>query len=209
MDSSLKRELRYLLPAWIGCILLPLPAIVFWRSNDGRSMALSLFFVACAGLVAYAFRRDLNAASMDDAERLSHTWNWRMGVLGVALLSAAVVFSLLCLILNDPSDLVLVILAGLIPIPSLCIAPYLTLATRKPFAAVVFTVALVACMKLLGCVVVVLVYGWYASEQGHTTMPWTRPNLLVWLFWLNTAVLSTIFYFQGKWRYQGRLAHAS
>lgn len=205
----MKRELRYLLPAWIGCIVLPLPAIVFWRSNDGRSMALSLFFVACAGLAAYSFRRDLSGPGGNDDERHPHTWNWRMGVLGMALLAASVVFSLLCLLLNDPNDLVLVFLAALIPIPSLCITPYLTLATRKPFAAVVFTVALVACMKLLGCVVVVLVHGWYASEQGHTTMPWTRPNLLVWLFWLNTAVLSTILYFQGKWRFQARLAHVA
>jgi hypothetical protein len=62
-------------------------------------------------------------------------------------------------------------------------------------------------MKLLGCVVVVLVYGWDASERGYTTMPWTRPNLLVWLFWLNTGVLCLVCYYLGVGRFRNRTAH--
>jgi len=59
----------------------------------------------------------------------------------------------------------------------------------------------VGCMKLLGCVVVVLLHGWDASERGYTIMPWTRPNLLVWLFWINTGVLSLGFYWLGVRRF--------
>jgi hypothetical protein len=50
-------------------------------------------------------------------------------------------------------------------------------------------------MKQFGCVVVVLVYGWDASERGYTTTPWTHPNLLVWFFWLSTSILSLFHYF--------------
>src|SRR4051794_1501443 len=79
-------------------------------------------------------------------------------------------------------------------IPACCVASYLALATRKFFATVVFTIGLVACMKLLGGIVVVLIHGWDASEHGYTTMPWAPPNLLVWLFWFNTGVLSLTCY---------------
>jgi hypothetical protein len=46
-------------------------------------------------------------------------------------------------------------------------------------------------------VIVVLVYGWDADEFGHTSMPWTRPNLLVWCFLIGTAALSTVCFFLG------------
>jgi hypothetical protein len=37
-------------------------------------------------------------------------------------------------------------------------------------------------------------------------MPWTHPNLLVWLFWLNTGVLSLWLYLLGKRRYMQNMA---
>jgi hypothetical protein len=80
------------------------------------------------------------------------------------------------------------------------------LLTRKPFAAVVFALALVGCMKLLGGVVVVLAYGWNASQQGHTRMPWTDPNLLVWVFWIATGVYSAALYVLGYRAFQA-LSH--
>ena len=115
---------------------------------------------------------------------------------------AFVAFSLLCLTLNDAHDFVAVFLAFLILIPSLGVVPFLTLVTRRPVAAVVFALFIVFCMKLLGGIVVVLVYGWHASEHGYTDMPWTHPNLLVWLFWLNTGVLSLSLYVLGARRFQ-------
>jgi hypothetical protein len=126
-----------------------------------------------------------------------------------ALLAAWAVFSSVHLALSDRNDVVLVLLSFSALIPSSCIVPYLTQVTQKPFAAVVFTVFLVGSMKLLGCVVVVLVYGWDASERGHTTMPWARPNLLVWLFWINTGVLSLCFYYLGGRRFRERSAYGA
>jgi hypothetical protein len=115
----------------------------------------------------------------------------------VALLAGWVVFSSILLVVSGRNEFDSVWLGLSALIPSCCVVPYLTRVTRKPFAAVVFTVFLVGCMKLLGCVVVVLVHGWDAAERGHTTMPWAHPNLLVWLFWVNTSVLSLVCHFLG------------
>jgi hypothetical protein len=191
MKDSLLREFRYLALAWLGSLLLPWPALLLWRSADGLMMALGLFFVGSASLVAYSFRR----------ERMGRM---RLVAVIAALFANWVAFSALHLALNDRSDFVSPLQALSALIPSCCIVPYLVQVTRKPVAAVVFTVFLVGCMKLLGCVVVVLVHGWDASERGYTTMPWARPNLLVWLFWGNTAVLSLGCAGLGFWRFRER-----
>jgi hypothetical protein len=204
MKNSLGRELRDLVPAWLGCVFLPLPAIVLWRSDDGRSLALLLFSAGCSGLVAYAFRHDIGRQFLDVSQHPEGIWRGRMMTVGSALFCAFVVFSLLCLTLNDAQDFVAVLLAFLVLIPSLCVVPFLTLVTRKPAAAVVFALFIVFCMKLLGGLVVVLVYGWDADRHGYTDMPWTHPNLLVWLFWLNTGVLSLSLYLLGARRFQAR-----
>ena len=211
MKDSLSRELRYLFPAWFGCVLLPLPAIVFWRSEDGRSMALFLFSVGCASLVAYAFRRDINHQAQEYPEAPEQTWRKRMMTTGVALLAAFVAFSALCLTLNDAQDFVAVFLAFLILIPALCVVPFLTLVTGRPFAAVVFTLMSVFGMKLIGAIVVVLVYGWHADRHvpPYTDMPWTHPNMLVWLFWINTGVLSLSLYLLGARKFQARYDRAA
>ena len=70
--------------------------------------------------------------------------------------------------------------------------------TRKTFAAVVFGAALVGSMKLLGALVVVLIYGWDADEQGRLGMPWNDPDLLVWLFLSFTTALSLACYLAGR-----------
>ena len=131
MTESPQNSPRSLWRAWLCWLLLPLPAVLFWRSHDGRFIALCCFFVSCTSLV---------------------------------------VFSALCLFFNDPHDLIAPALALLTLIPSMCIAPYLTLSTRKPFAAVVLTVFLVACMKMVAGSVTVLVHGWHATEYGYTTL---------------------------------------
>jgi len=182
-----------------------LPPVLFWQSEDGRFVALCLFFVSCSGLVASAFVRDVRRAESASPSsaftRPAQVWRVRSARLGCFLLVQWAVFSVLCLAVNDAQELLAPALALQSLVPALCLAPYLTLVTRKPLAAVVFTVFLVGCMKLLGCIVVVLVYGWDASEHGHTQLPWTHPNLLVWFFWSSTALLCLVFYWLGERRF--------
>jgi hypothetical protein len=207
-SAAVSHELREFFPAWLGCVLLPLPAILFWRSDDGRSMALLLFSIGCASLVAYAFRRDLDRQIPDALERPERIWRKRMMAVGTALFFAFMVFSLQCLTLSGAPDFVAMFLAFLVLIPALCVVPFFTLLTRRPVAAVIFALFIVFCMKLLGGIVVVLVYGWNADKRGYTDMPWTHPNLLVWLFWFNTGVLSLLLYLLGARRFQARYARA-
>jgi len=207
----MKKSLRQILPVWLCGILLPIPAIVFWRSDYGRGMALGLFFIGCANLVAQTFRQEVGQEIVGGGEHPKQVWRRRMQTLSMALMAAFGIFALLLLGLSDTRDFVAVALAFLILIPSLGVVPYFTLVTRRPFAAVVFTLCAVFGMKLLGCVVVVLVYGWHADahDPPYTDMPWTHPNLLVWLFWLFTAILSLSLYFLGARRFCRIYDHAA
>ena len=212
MNSELRSELRELLPAWWLCPDLPVPMILFWHSVEGRSKALMAFFLGCVALAAFSFRPGA----------IHRAWRTKISALAVALLAAFAVFSALVLAFNNPTDteeqaiwwrsswfekprdLIAPMLALMALVPSLTVVPYLTLSTRRPFAAVVFSLLLVGCMKFLGAIVVVLVYGWDAAEKGHTTMPWNRPDLLVWLFWGNCAVLSATCYVLAARRFRVR-----
>lgn len=205
MRQMFLAELRSLLSAWFVCLLLPLPAI-FWQAEEGRSLALNCFFVGCTTVVAYSFRRELTAHAITPTPEQPSlpppAWGMKMLALALVLFAASVAFSALLLSLNDSHDYAALLVALTALVPSLCLVPYLTLLTRKPFAAVVFTIFLVGCMKLLGGLVVRVVYGPYSVEEGHTRMPWTDPNLMVWVFWIATAALSIVLYSLGYRRFQ-------
>jgi hypothetical protein len=203
MKSAWKHELRNLLPAWVGCILLQLPAIILSRSDDGVPWRFACFSLGCAGLVAYAFRPGNNLTTASMTERVDQIWSARIAALGVALALAVVGFSFFSILFKNPFDYVVALKAVYVSALALCIVPCLTLVTKKPFAAVVFAIMLVFIMKCLGCIVVVLVYGWDASARGYTTTPWTQPNLLVWFFWISTVILALSCYFLGKNRMVG------
>jgi hypothetical protein len=193
--------LRRLFDHGLGLVLYPLLILATWHSEGGRQWAMLVFFLACATRVAREFQRLGRRLAIGDPATLS-TWGTSLQSLAATVLSAWLAFSVLSLPLNNPRDFDVVILAFVLAITALCVTPYLMLLTKKVFASVVFTVFAAFATKLLGCVVVVLVYGWDASERGHTTMPFTHPNLLVGMIWLNTAVLSTWCCFQARRRFQ-------
>jgi len=201
----MKRSLYYLLPLWLVCILLPLPELfLWWRPDDGRATPMALFFVGCASLVAYAFRKDINPGENCEIERPELLWDERMRTVGTALVLASLLFSMIWLTLIDTRDFVAVFLACSIMIPSVCIVPCLTLFTRKPFAGVLFALFAVLLTKCLAGAVVVTVYGWHASEHvpPYTDLPWEDPNLHVWVFLLNTTVLCIWTYLLGKRKFR-------
>jgi hypothetical protein len=202
MRTSMVSQFRDLLPAWFVCVLAPAPAILVAKSG---SAALMYYFVACAALVAYAFRHDV-AAGLPDSDNPPLTWRRRMISSALALFAAWCVFAVICQRLQSQHAQVATWLSLLILAPCLGIVPYMARVTRQPFAAVVFSVSLVTLVKLAGCVIVVLVYGWDADEFGHTNMPWTRPNLLVWCFLIGTAILSAACFFLGARQSQSALS---
>ncbi len=200
-----------------------MPFLLFWRSPQGRSLALNAFFLGCMIPVAYSFCREVGRPGEPDGAL--RAWRQRIWPLSAALLVACIVFSLVCVLVNNPHDFgspqaeadqgiwwrafvfntprdfVAPMLALMTLVPSLCIVPYLVLVTRKPWAAIVFSALLVGCMKLLGATVVVLNYGWDADVQGRTRMTWNHPDLLVWLFWSFTGLLSLAFCLLGVRRF--------
>src|SRR5215471_11346225 len=101
MNDSLRQELRYLAPAWVGGVLLPWPALLLWRSTDGVALALGLFFVGSASLVAYSFRRDVNATGESESGNRGRIWRKRVVAVTGAQLAAWAVLSSLHLALND------------------------------------------------------------------------------------------------------------
>src|SRR5581483_1923138 len=134
----MRKSLRQLLPAWFGSILLPLPALVFWHSEDGRRAALGLFFIGCAGMVAFAFRIGCNSRANVEPEPLRLVWRERIMTIGAGLFLAFLAFSVLWLTLTDTRDFLGIFLTFLLLIPSLCVLPYFTLLTGRPIVAVVF-----------------------------------------------------------------------
>src|SRR5437870_10697466 len=94
-------ELRWLLPVWTLCTLLPLPAIVLWRSSDGRSAALACFFIGCASLMAYAFSRKSHCPVGDTGSGngpVEALWRTKMLASSLALFGALIIFSTLSLL---------------------------------------------------------------------------------------------------------------
>jgi hypothetical protein len=194
MNQSVGHELRLAFPAWALALLLPAPAVLTVRD---AGVGLIYFFVACMGLVADIFWRHESSGAAGAPRGGLDTWRRKLATAAIALVAAWLGMAAMCLTLPQSGGIVAATLALLAVIAALCIVPYLLATVGNPFIAVFFSLTLVACMKLLGCVVVVLVYGWDASERGYTAMPWTRPNLLVWSFLAFTGALSAICFWRG------------
>lgn len=233
--KSIATELRYLALAWVVCLVLPLPLLIFEHSPRGRGYALMLFFVGAMSVVAYSFRRDVIAHNRPtlDVTHARKVWQIQIRALAMALTFALLAFTLVSILVNNPHsfgtmqglqdegiwwrafvfevprDFAAPLLALMSVGAAICIVPYFVLATRKPFAAVVFSAALVGCMKFLGALVVVSIYGWDSDQQGRLGMPWNDPDLLVWLFWGFSAALSVTCYLLGRRRFVRQYSNAT
>ncbi len=201
MTKSLQGELRYLSPAWLICVLLPSPPMLFLHSPQGASYALMCFFLGSAILVAYSFRRDVRAARLSAAAKMSEpqTWRERISPLVLLLFAAFTVFSALSLAVDDPHDFVAPMLAFMTLVPVLCIVPYMVLVTRNPIAGVLFTIIVVGSIKTpIGAVIVKTFFPSQFQQavdvDGRLIMPtpWVHPNLLVWIFYASVAALSVL-----------------
>ncbi len=198
--DSFRSELRAMLPAWIICTLIPLPAIALWRFLGEEPVAHFCFFACCMSLVASRFRPRVIS------QKPSPSWHVKMLAIGAALISSSVVFSLLWLGLADAQDFVTPFIAFQAIIAAFCIVPYVSLITHKPVAAVILSAFLVGCMKMVAGIVVNLRYGW---DYDHHELPWTEPNMMLWSFWVATAMLSFLLLLLGASKYRAQLGYGA
>jgi hypothetical protein len=183
-----------MLPTWAVVVLLPVPMATFWHEGPGRDFAYAYLFLGCAILAAERFGRTACQGSAGDVP----LWRAKVTALGVAMAAAAGVFTAFAWAMIGHPDGLVPLFAALAIVPALCCVPFLAVVTGRPYAAVLFAVLLLAAVKLLGCVVAVLVYGWNAQAEGHLTLPWERPNLLVWLCLVGAMALSAVLYPLGR-----------
>lgn len=172
--STIVNELRALLPVWAFAVLLPVPAATFWHDGSGRAFAYGYLFLGTAVVVAESFGRGRSPGTPAG-------WRAKVLALGLAAAGAVAVFSAFAWAMIGEADPVVPVLAGLAVVPALGCVPYLTLATGRPYTAVLFAAFLMGTVKMVGCVVVRGVYGPTALADGRMTLPWETPNTLVWL----------------------------
>jgi hypothetical protein len=205
MPVLLRNELREILPAWALCLALPMAEILFWQSDQGRSYGLGSFFLGCTILAALAIHKKIRSpktlSASGDAPVERPNGRSTMLALSLALFAAFVVFSALSLLVNDSQDCVVPMLALMAIVPAIGMTPYFVLATRKRFAAIVFTIFLVGLGKSVAATAAEYVDpnapGRFAVNPDgsvYMPMPWSHPNLRVWLFWTYNGVLSLSFF---------------
>jgi hypothetical protein len=212
MPVLLRDELRELLPAWTLCVALPMPEILFWQSAQGRSYGLGSSFLGCTIFAAMAIHKKIRSPKTPSASGDSPVErpNGRSTMLALflALLAAFVVFSAFSLLVNDSQDFVVPMLALMAIVPAIGMTPYFVLATHKRLAAVVFTIFLVGLGKSVAAQAAEYVDpnapGRFAVNPDgsvYMPMPWSHPNLRVWLFWTYNGVLSLTFLFMAMKRF--------
>jgi hypothetical protein len=126
-----------------------------------------------------------------------------MQVVGAALLLAWMALSLLWMVLVDARDFVALFIAFQILIPAICIVPWMTLTTRKPFSATVLSGFLLFGAKCTAGIVTNLHFGW---GDGHHDMPWTEPNLMLMSFWVAAVILCGMCFALGMRKFQDQCA---
>jgi hypothetical protein len=183
-----------MLPTWAVAVLLPAPVATFWHQGPGRDFAYSYLFLGCAILAAERFVCTAVPGSPGGVP----LWRARMLALSLAMAAAVGVFTTFAWAMIGRPDALVPLLAALAVVPALCCVPFLAVVTGRPYAAVLFAALLLVAVKLVGCLVAVLVYGWNAQAEGHLTLPWEQPNLLVWLCLAGAMALSAVLYPLGR-----------
>ena len=192
--AMVMREFSKLLPAWAIALVLPLPILEFWSNGSARFYALDYVFLGNAIVAAECYRRDSTSTGSSTQEVGVRLWYAKMGAVILSGLLSAAVFSVACLSLDQETanPIAIPLFSTLVIVPAVCIVPYFTLVTDRPFAAVVIACFIFGACKVMGDVVALLVYGSHAGELGYLSATWTHPNLLAWVFFTCSALCSAI-----------------
>jgi hypothetical protein len=188
----MRNELRELLPVWAVAVLLPVPMTTFWLEGSGRAFAYAYLFLGMAIVTAESFGRSLRAGEQHQS------WRAKLGALVIAATGAVGAFSTFAWAITGVVDATVIVLAVLAVLPAVCCVPYLTLLTRQPYTAVLFTVLLLALVKMLGCLVVLVGFGSDAEARGELSLPFEHPNFLVMFCIVGGLVCSTVLFGLGR-----------
>jgi hypothetical protein len=193
--TAFLREFRNLLPVWAVALVLPLPILEFWTNGSARFYALDYVFLGNAIVAAECFRMDNATPNPSTPQSAVCVWYAKFGAVLMAGLLSAIIFSVASLSLapEATSPIGIPLFSALAIVPAVCIVPYFTLVTKKPFAAVVLACFVTGACKLMGDVIALLAYGPHAEELGYLSATWTHPNLLAWVFFICSAICSGIF----------------
>lgn len=210
MINAIVQEFRRFLPAWGVMLVLPIPMLDCWNIADARYSALGYLFLGSAILAGECFRPDPNAGIDKGPKAGSDAWKAKMLALILATALEVAFFVVVCEALNEaPGSATVICLLSLhAVVPALCIVPYFTVVTGKPYAAVIIAGAILGACKVAGDVVALLVYGPQAERQGYLSATWAHPNLLSLVFIIGTAVCSLLFYALGRRSFSRRYAAA-
>jgi len=197
---SAQSEFRSLLPTLAVTLLFPVPLLNFVQDGTGRAFAFAYLFFGCALLAAECFRpmanhpRDESPSAIREDRAL---WLAKIAALAVAMTLAAGSFSVCYWAISGELAGSAVVLAFVVVVLALGIVPYLTLVLRSPYVAVLFAALLLGAVKLVGCLLVRVLYGPTAQAGGYMAMSWDRPNLLVWFCLVGGLMCSAVFSIMG------------
>ena len=83
------------------------------------------------------------------------------------------------------------LMAVLSVMPALGVMPWmLRRVPRHPYAAIVFTGAMIGACKMAGCIAARVAHGPEALAEGYMTADWGTAKLMLTIFWTLTTLLS-------------------
>ncbi|HXT38643.1 MAG TPA: hypothetical protein VN887_01330 [Candidatus Angelobacter sp.] len=194
MRPAILTEIKYLLPWGVLTVVVAGLVAAATPANGISDYSLMCLGLGCAILAARAFGKErLRVETATESPENVRTI--RMSAVSITTLAAAAAFSLMSAKARVPHGLSVPLLAVLSSTPALGIVPYLTVRTRKPFAAVVFSAFIVGAIKIASCVVVRIVYGPEALADGYMAGDWQTAKLMISLFWSGTVFVSFVLAF--------------
>lgn len=169
LPVGVAKELRVILPAWAFVVTLTWLA---WglRGDLGAAAGTTVFLLGCTALgalsVGHEFAHGTLGVLLAQPLRRQRLWWTKMGVLGGALITAALPVAAIYRHIGHPSGRDLLMVFGLVVGPVLsgwCVAPWLTLLTRNTLAGAVFTAALPTLFWVAGGAVAAV---WLDLDRG-------------------------------------------
>jgi hypothetical protein len=175
--------LRQQLFPWAFAALLPLPILLATSPTKHTDVKCLYLGLASAWFATEVFRSD-------NAPQTRSTWRDKVFAVLIALVINVSLFIVLGLSAGVQSGIPFPLMAVFVAVPAIGIVPWLSQRIQQQYAIIILGATMVACAKLLACVVARLVYGPNYVEQGYVAADWQTAKLMISFFWALTVALS-------------------